>query len=93
MAEEIEYKDVECPVEYCVCEFGNSHDLAVHMKSGQHGRIGDRFAEQNRRKFKYFTRSSRVKEDIYRKEGRGTVEVREESSSSIEQENSQERLK
>ena len=70
MPEEIVYGDVECPMEYCTCEFGNSSDLKVHMESGQHGRIGDRFAEQNRRKFKYFTRSARAKEDIYREESR-----------------------
>ncbi len=82
MAEEIEYRDVECPMEGCTCEFGNSSDLKVHMESGMHGRIGDRFAEQNRRKFKYFTRSGRVKEDIYREEAR-----------SIDQENNQGTLK
>ena len=80
--EEVVYGDVQCPMEDCSCEFGNSSDLAIHVKSGIHGRIGDRFAEQNRRKFKYFTRSNRVKEDIYREESR-----------SIGQENNQEKLK
>jgi hypothetical protein len=82
VAEEIEYKTFECPMDECTCEFGNSSDLKVHVDSGYHGRLGDRFAEQNRRKFKYFSREGRVKEQIYREESR-----------SIEQENSQERLK
>ncbi len=83
--EEVEYRDVECPVDDCTCEFGNSSDLKVHVESGVHGRMGDRFAEQNRRKFKYFTREGRMKEQIYREEGR-TVEVpRSESMVSTEQ--------
>ncbi len=90
--EEIEYGNFQCSMEDCTCEFGNSSDLEVHMKSGVHGRIGDRFAEQNRKKFKYFSRQGRVKEQIYRKEGQMTVEVREESRS-IDQENNQEKLK
>lgn len=70
MAEEIVYGNFQCPVDECTCEFGNSHDLDVHVKSGSHGRLGDRFAEQNRRKFKYFTREMRVKEQIYREQSR-----------------------
>ena len=81
MAEEVVYKDVECPVNDCTCEFGNSSDLKAHVESGVHGRMGDRFAEQNRRKFKYFTRESRMKEQIYREESRSESIVNKEQQS------------
>ncbi len=70
------YGDFSCEYEDCTCLFGNLADSVIHSLSGSHGRMGDRYAEQNRRKFKYFTRTGRVKEDIYREESR-----------SIEQEN------
>lgn len=79
--EEIEYKTFQCPVDECTCEFGNSSDLRVHMTSGFHGRLGDRFAEQNRRKFKYFTREGRVKEQIYKEQSRSIVQENKEQQS------------
>ena len=74
------YDTFDCEYEDCECEFGNLADSVIHSLSGSHGRMGDRYAEQNRRKFKYFTRTGRVKEDIYREESR-----------SIEQENNEQK--
>jgi hypothetical protein len=77
------YDTFDCELD-CECEFSNFADFVIHSLLGSHGRLGDRFAEQNRRKYKYFSRTGRVKEQIYREESR-----------SIEQENNegQERLK
>ena len=64
------YDTFDCEYEDCECEFGNLADSVIHSLSGSHGRMGDRYAEQNRRKFKYFTRTGRVKEQMYREESR-----------------------
>ena len=75
------YDTFDCEFEDCECEFGNLADFVVHSLSGSHGRMGDRFAEQNRRKFKYFTRMGRIKEDMYRQQSRSIEQEDKEQQS------------
>jgi len=65
---EEEFGEFECQVEGCVCIFLTRHDLFMHSQSTAHGRMGDRFAEDNRRKFRFYSRQGRVKEEIYREQ-------------------------
>jgi len=45
-----------------------------YSKKRVHGSFADRFSEEHRRKFKYFTRQGRYKERKYREQAEGSEE-------------------
>jgi hypothetical protein len=65
-----EYGDFECSIDDCKCLFSNKLDTFLHLRYGRHGRIGDRFSDEERIKWKYSSRQGRVKEDIYRRQNK-----------------------
>ncbi len=75
------YGTFDCDKDGCVCEFVTLADFVIHSVSGKHGRLGDRFSDEHRRKFKYFTRQGRLKHDIYRNQS----EEAEQQESSVQE--------
>lgn len=63
---ENEFGDFECSIQDCKCIFSSKLDTLIHLKNGRHGRIGDRFSDEERIRYKYSSRQGRLKHDVYR---------------------------